>query len=131
MPGAAFDENPFKIVFAYDGVGASSLMDHIREFYTENPNIPLARRPNIIHVLGKHFIMRRTAKWQLVESSGVTADAQPAVGEFIRIPGDDVSAIMITIQELHQSAFAFNLIFFKYDAWYDEIVRMVINDPES
>lgn len=125
---ARWNENPFKIVFAYDGIAASSLMEHIREFYAENPTIPYARRPDIIHVLGKESFLRVTSRWQLQNSEGVAVDSQPTVGEFVRIPGGDIPAIMITLEELQQSAFAFSLIFFKYEAWYDEIVSLVVND---
>ncbi|MCY4639405.1 MAG: hypothetical protein OXC94_03575 [Chloroflexi bacterium] len=131
VPDARWNENPFKVVFAYEGIGAPSLMEHIREFYAENPSIPHERRPNIIHVLGKYSLLRATPRWHLETLDGAVSDSQPDIGEFIRLPGDDISAIMITIQELQQSAFAFSLIFFKYDAWYNEIVRMAINDAEG
>ncbi|MDE2715572.1 MAG: hypothetical protein OXI33_00965 [Chloroflexota bacterium] len=103
-----WNENPFKIIFAYDSIAESSLMEHIDEFYAESTDIPFERRPHMIHVLGKYSLMRMTSGWQLESSAGVVADLQPAAGEFIHLPGDDVAAIMITLQQLQQSAFAFN-----------------------
>ena len=48
-----YDDWPYKIIYASDGISVESLLGHLNNYYHSNPNIPLGRRPNIIHVSGK------------------------------------------------------------------------------
>lgn len=53
-----YDDWPFKIVFAFDGVSSEITYTTLESFYAENSNIPIFKRPNIIHVAGKYVITR-------------------------------------------------------------------------
>jgi len=45
---------PYKIVYATDGVSIETAKQTIDSFYIENKSIPLHKRPDMIHVLGKY-----------------------------------------------------------------------------
>lgn len=55
---ADYDDWPYKIIFAYDSVGDKALIKTLNEFYEENSDIPMNKRPNFIHVVGKGVIIR-------------------------------------------------------------------------
>ncbi len=49
--GADFENWPLKILFACDGSTLETNWGHLNDFYSGHPDIPLNRRPDIIHVL--------------------------------------------------------------------------------
>ncbi|MBN1364421.1 MAG: hypothetical protein JW976_06425 [Syntrophaceae bacterium] len=53
-----YEEWPFKIIFASAGITPETSLSTINTFYLEHPEIPLYKRPNIIHVAGKYLIIR-------------------------------------------------------------------------
>ena len=53
-----YEDWPYKIVYASDGIAAQTLLSHLNSFYASNSAIPLERRPNCIHVAGKYVIFR-------------------------------------------------------------------------
>jgi hypothetical protein len=54
---------PYKIVFAFKGWGSlASLLKNIAKFYSENPDIPVYRRPNLIYVASKYTVYRMGAR---------------------------------------------------------------------
>jgi hypothetical protein len=52
---------PYKVVFAFDGVGQETALAHIEEYYATRSRIPPMRQANLIHVLGKYCIIRTAA----------------------------------------------------------------------
>jgi len=56
--GADFENWPLKVLFACDGSTLETIWGHLNDFYDENPDIALNRRPDLIHVLGKFYIWR-------------------------------------------------------------------------
>ncbi len=53
-----YDDWPFKIVYASDGVSTETISKTIKRFYQDNSNIPIHKRPNLIHVAGKYVFTR-------------------------------------------------------------------------
>ncbi len=53
-----YDDWPFKIVYAPNGIAPGTLLTHLNEFYVANPQIPFSRRPNLIHVAGSCLLFR-------------------------------------------------------------------------
>ena len=49
---------PYKIIYSSDGVDASTAINYLNSFYDSHPEIPIFRRPNLIHVAGKYVIGR-------------------------------------------------------------------------
>jgi len=64
----SFDDWPFKIVYASNGMQLETTMKALEDFYEKQTDIPLHKRPNLIHVLGKYSVVR-TGK-----EGGVTRD---------------------------------------------------------
>jgi hypothetical protein len=56
-----YDDWPLKVIYASSGLAPDTLIAHIDEFYSENPSIPINRRPNFIHVAGSSFVFRHDA----------------------------------------------------------------------
>ncbi|MCY4408953.1 MAG: hypothetical protein OXC27_00690 [Caldilineaceae bacterium] len=94
VPLQRWTDIPYKIILAYDAIEKERLSEHIWEFYEVNGHIPLERRPNIIHVLGRYMVVRITPEIQILEPDG-TPTAEPIrVGQFRWIyPNSDILAI--------------------------------------
>ena len=101
-----WQDTPYKIVFAYDGIDANTICGYITCFYDQNHQISLGRRPNIIHVLGKYMIVRTTCGMTVVEPYGQPATNQPNVGQYHSfVTGPDISALGWTLNEIQTKAF--------------------------
>ncbi len=64
-----YEDWPYKIIYASDGIAATTLMQHLNDFYNEHESIPLSRRPNVIHVSGKYVIFRVTTGMNIWDSN--------------------------------------------------------------
>jgi len=53
-----YEDWPYKIIYASDGVSIETALKTINSFYESNKDIPHYKRPNIIHVCGKYNIVR-------------------------------------------------------------------------
>jgi len=117
-----YEDWPFKIIYATDGLKSQTIISHLNEFYAKNQEIPITRKPDIIHVVGKYFIMRTKSGMGLYDLEGKLIEAKN--GEYCIIEKEpDVSAIMWTINELQQRANISSQIIFNYN----EIIKRVSN----
>ena len=104
-----YEDWPFKIVYANDGLEFSTVLSHLDAFYTENPSIPISRRPDIIHVIGKYLIFRGRDGFTL---DGV--DMTP--GKFVALTyQSDIQGLTQTLEGIHSNALASTHIMFRYD----------------
>lgn len=53
-----YEDWPYKIIYAHKGTSIEALNNSLNEYYLHHPNIPITRRPNLIHVNGKGCIVR-------------------------------------------------------------------------
>ncbi|MFZ3136177.1 MAG: DUF6602 domain-containing protein [Thermodesulfovibrionales bacterium] len=53
-----YDDWPYKIIYASDGVSSETVLRTLNDFYSQHPEIPIHKRPNQIHVAGKFVIIR-------------------------------------------------------------------------
>lgn len=53
-----YDDCPWKIVYASDGIELTTLQESLNGFYSKHPEIPYHKRPNLIHVAGKYALSR-------------------------------------------------------------------------
>lgn len=109
-----YEDWPFKIIYASDGITASTIMQHIAEFYAENQDIPISRRPNVIHVSGKYVIFRMTDDmriWDVEQQKDVPAEP----GEFSLFTADpDLQGILNVLDQLQMRAVASTHIIYSY-----------------
>ena len=122
----SWQDTPYKIVFAYDGIDANTICGYITSFYDSHRHIPLARRPNIIHVLGKYMISRTTPNMTVLDPNGQPATDQPNVGQYYPFDTDsDVSALGWTLNEIQNKASLESVLLFKYDEWHNRIAERI------
>ena len=121
-----WQDTPYKIVFAYDGISAETMFSHVTDFYNQNVEIPIARRPNMIHVLGKYMVIRTTPDMTVVNPDGQPDEVQPEIGQYKTFnTGSDVSAICWILNALQQKAFLGSHLLFKYDEWHNKIMDRI------
>ena len=105
-----FDDWPCKIIYASGGIGRDSLMTNLNTFYEENSFIPHNKRPNIIHVLGKYFIVR-------IDKRGGETRSGHALQPNTFHPADiksDAVAFSWTITKIQEIAQASKMIVYRY-----------------
>lgn len=105
---------PYKIIYASDGISAETLIMHLDNFYIANPNIPIYRRPNIIHISGKYVLIRGTqgmSIWNIFTKKNIPIE-EGRFHLFTETP--DVQAIIWTLDTLQQRATASTHILYSY-----------------
>ncbi|MCY3801051.1 MAG: hypothetical protein OXG46_05700 [Chloroflexi bacterium] len=117
---------PYKVVFAYDGISADVILGHLTGFYNKNSQIPTGRRPNIIHVLGKYVVIRTTPGTTVINPDGEPHANQPQVGQYKAFDtSPDVLAMSWMLPDLQKEAFVSNHLFFKYDEMHNQIMDRI------
>ncbi|MCY3960615.1 MAG: hypothetical protein OXG34_02960 [bacterium] len=123
-------DTPYKVIFAYDGVAADTLLDHLNSFYLEHSDITLDRRPNVIHVLGKYMIIRVVSGISFQTIDGAPSDDSLSIGQFEALTVQpDVSAMLWIINALHKKASTASHLLYKFDAWHENIVMRLVAEP--
>ena len=108
-----YDDWPYKVIFSTDGIEGNTLLSHINEFYKEHPEIPICRRPHIIHVAGKYVLMRVVRGMSIRRSSGEIVQSEPGTYHLItRDP--DLQGIVWVLNALQQNASASTEILYSY-----------------
>jgi hypothetical protein len=108
---------PFKIIYASNGISLEALGVTLREFYESNPDIPIASRPNLIHVAGKYNIVR------IGQGGGITRDGTQLAEHTFNGHQDpsDVFGLVYAVQNIQKNAAAAKHILFTYDAILDSM----------
>ena len=123
---ACWKDIPYKIVFAYNGIAAETALAHITEYYQSNSDIPLSRRPNIIHVLGRYVIVRITSGMSIINSDDTLDDDQIEIGQYKTFGlSPDVASTVWILNELHRMVFWSSHLMYKYDPWHNNIVERI------
>jgi hypothetical protein len=112
-----YDDWPFKIVYASDGIALQTLKNTLESFYNDNPHIPFNSRPNLIHVAGKYNAFR------IGPGGGRTRDGMPlqehtyhwSLNNIEKKVSSDVYALAVAVHGIQAMAVASNHIFFNYD----------------
>ena len=124
-----WDDMPYKVIVAFDAIDKETIHSHITRFYEENAIIPFERRPNLIHVVGKYFLIRFSPDGQVLNPNGTVAAGQPEVGEYRWFDtGPDVTATAWVLDAIRSNAFIAQNSMYKYDAWINEMANRVLSD---
>ena len=120
-----YDDWPYKIIYASDGIEGSTLMKHLSSFYKKNPNIKFSRRPNVIHVAGKYLIVRHREGVFVRSARDQTRRYSLKSGEFtiMKAPYADVQALLLVIAELQQAAVGSAYVYYQYSEMMNEIMK--------
>ena len=109
-----YDDWPYKIIYASDGISPEALLGHLSNYYLSNPNIPLGRRPNVIHVSGKYVIFKAIAGMSVWDVNKQENEALE-VGTFRHFTRDpDLQGILWVLDGLQQRATASTHILYSY-----------------
>lgn len=99
-----YEDWPYKIIFASDSISVDSILEHLSVYFNEHPEIPLYRRPNLIHVPGKMAILRATDANNFMAPDGDVL-AGYFTGTFCLMErGLDITAITSVIQAVQSNA---------------------------
>lgn len=110
-----YDNWPLKVIYASDGLEAQTIIKHLDSFYAKNSNIPLNRRPDVIHVAEKYFIVRGRDGMMHYDNTTISVSALNP-GEFhVYLEDPDLQAILFIINELQKITSASAFIIFSYD----------------
>lgn len=118
-----YDNFPFKIIYASDGLSPETINSHFENFYNENRSIPDNRMPDIIHVSGKYVFIkiRKGMKMYNYETH-----AEENIGNsnyFLTDKDVDITALMHTIIGLQDYAMTSQYIINNY-SWISKNVLM-------
>ena len=109
-----YDDWPYKIIYASDGISAESLLGHLNNYYISNPNIPLGRRPNVIHVSGKYVIFRVISGMSVLDAYN-QKNVELEIGTFRHFTLDpDLQGILWVLDGLQGRAMASTHILYSY-----------------
>jgi hypothetical protein len=114
-PSIDYENWPFKIVYASNGIELSTLFQHLQTFYFANAYIPTSPRPDVIHVAGKYVIFKARAGDSLSRKG---AESIPvAAGQYVPLDTHpDVQAIARILQQLQLRATLSTHILFSYQS---------------
>ncbi len=114
---------PYKIIYASKGLSPETLIEHINSFYLEHPEIPLDRRPNLIHVNGKLLITKTTPGMTVTYPGNETLPLTP--GTFVYHPDEpDLKAFCICLHFLQRRVSICAHIEFGYSELYKSISKL-------
>lgn len=110
-----YDDWPYKILYASDGISAESLLTHLTNFYALHSDIPLYRRPHIIHVAGKYTFIRTVSNMYDEEARRSGLPSKMILGGFnLNVNTPDLQGILWALHGLQENALASSHIFFNY-----------------
>jgi hypothetical protein len=117
-----YEDWPYKVVYASDGISSNTISAHLTDFYSRHPDIPLYRRPHVIHVAGKYAILRTVGNM-------FDAEAQQTGNPSKMVPGGfnfnqvtpDLQGILWVINGLQENALASAHIFYDYGELINKI----------
>jgi len=119
-----YDDWPYKIVYATGGLEAGTILGHLEAYYSEHPEVPLTRRPHIIHVAGSYVIFRVVLGISFRSVSQGT-DEHPPVGSFRLITRNpDLQGIVWVLHSLQDNAAASTDIYFSYGNLINKVVAV-------
>ena len=111
-----YEDWPFKIIYACDGVSIPTAISTIQQFYESNSSIPRGRRPNLIHVAGKYHLIRTLKE----EKTRTGAEIPPNTFHPVNDP-TDAFALAYAVEKIQQNALVAQHILFTYEKILDRI----------
>lgn len=116
-----YDDWPYKVIYATNGLEGITIINHINSFYCCHPEIPLNRRPNIIHVAGKYIIMR-VIEGVNVYNSSTKKKIELSVGTYHLIKRyADLQGIIWVLDALQINATASTQILYSYGDFINKV----------
>ncbi|MFO1153422.1 MAG: DUF6602 domain-containing protein [Rhodospirillales bacterium] len=123
-----YDDWPYKIIYASDGISGQHLLKHIEAFYGMNQSIPFGRRPNIIHVSGKYIVLKAPRSGSRLYNHNTSSVINVPCGTFILVERNpDFQGIVHTLHNLQIRAQASVHIMYLYDRTINNLLGIPIS----
>jgi hypothetical protein len=119
-----YDDWPFKVIYATNGLTTQTILGHLGEYYRQNPRVPLSRRPHLIHVAGKYTIYRGVPGMTFRDyATGL--DVPLECGSFNAVLNDaDLHGIVWVVNAIQQRALASTMILYNYNELINRLGEM-------
>jgi hypothetical protein len=118
-----YDDWPYKIIYSKDALSGATIAGHVNDFYASHAEIPVTRRPNIIHVAGKYVIIRLQDGMKVGEEKAGAPGSKLEIGTFILITKEpDLHGIVWTLTGLQENAMASAHILYNYRAMLNKVL---------
>lgn len=112
-----YDEWPFKIIFSLKGVSYDALLRTIHDYYEENPDVPMNKRPNLIHIAGMGAIIRVLSETQTTRDGSIIP-----INTFYPQPDpSDVFSLAYVQQKMQNYILASRFVLFNYLSIVDKL----------
>lgn len=109
-----YENWPYKVIYASNGHEGSTILNHLNNYFIENSDIPVSRRPDLIHVAGKYVIIKGK-KGMKIRNASTGEDKDLEEGTYQLITKDpDLQAIIWTLNDLQQNAAGSTAILYSY-----------------
>jgi hypothetical protein len=109
-----YDNWPYKIIYSSNGISAETILTHLNSYYSTNLHIPLGRRPDIIHVIGKYVIFKGKKGANRINTLNGDKE-QVNLGEYYLFTiSPDVQAFSWIFNELQSNALMSSHILYDY-----------------
>lgn len=118
-----YDNFPFKIIYASDGLSPETINSHFGKYYQKNISIPESRMPDIIHVSGKYTFIKIRKGMRLFNSQTYGEENTGSSNYFLTDKDVDITALMHTIIGLQDYSMASQHIINNY-SWIAQNVLM-------
>jgi hypothetical protein len=117
-----YDNWPVKVVYASsDGLEPIGLLNHVNQYYAQNPSIPSCRRADFIHVAGSCLIAKVFPDMKLVDKASGKSESLPVGSYYLLTDDSDLQAILWILHRVQKCASASNQILFNYDWIIDRV----------
>lgn len=116
-----YDEWPYKIIYAPNGVSSETLSNTLSEYYRNNPDIPFHRKPNLIHVAGRYNIVR------LDDDDRQATDGQMVPRNTFVLQKDttDRFALVYAVERIQSMCVSARYILFDYGDIMDNVISEI------
>jgi len=116
-----YEDWPYKVIYATNGINGETLLSHLTTFYNNHPEIPIHRRPNLIHVAGKYIVVRATPGL-IIKNASSGLIKQPEPGAFRLLTRDsDLQGIVWVLTQLQDIAAASTEISYSYRSLVNKV----------
>ena len=105
-----YEDWPYKIIYASDGVSSKTVLDFLAHFYAEHAEIPINKRPNLIHVIGKYAITRVPKEGQKTRSG----DTLEPNSFHLNPDPKGVVGLLIAVSAVQDNVTAAKIIYYSY-----------------
>lgn len=122
---AAYNDWPYKIIYASNGISGDTLLGHLNDFYSKNPQIPIHRRPDVVHVLGQYALVRTKEHMNLQAVGGTSVRPPPGVFH-INDSSADLQAIMWVLFEMQHRATLAGHILYSYGTLLNSVMNTTL-----